>query len=55
MHKEHMKRCIELAKIAEGKTSPILWWGAVVVDENGKVIAEGYHKKSGELMQRLTH
>lgn len=47
MHTEHMKKCIKLARLAEGFTSPNPMVGAVVLDEYGRVIAEGYHKKAG--------
>ncbi len=41
-----MKRAIELAKRAKGKTCPNPLVGAVIV-KNGKVIGEGYHKRAG--------
>ena len=41
-----MMRAIELAKKAEGRTSPNPPVGCVIV-KNGKIIAEGYHKKAG--------
>lgn len=44
----HMARCIELARQAEGKTSPNPMVGAVVLDDKGEVIAEGFHRKAGE-------
>ena len=44
--KEFMMRAIKLAKKANGKTYPNPMVGAVLV-KNGKVIGEGYHKKSG--------
>ena len=46
MHTEHMKRCINLARLAEGRTAPNPMVGAVVV-KDGKVIAEGYHRQPG--------
>ena len=42
-----IKRCIELAKKAEGKTYPNPLVGSIIV-HNGKIIGEGYHEKSGE-------
>jgi diaminohydroxyphosphoribosylaminopyrimidine deaminase/5-amino-6-(5-phosphoribosylamino)uracil reductase len=42
-----IKRCIELAKKAEGKTYPNPLVGSVIV-HNGKIIGEGYHEKAGE-------
>lgn len=43
-----MERAIELAIKAEGWTNPNPLVGAVIV-KDGEVIAEGYHKKYGEL------
>lgn len=42
-----MKRCIELAQKALGKTYPNPLVGSVIV-HNGKIIGEGYHHKAGE-------
>ena len=47
MHKIYMNRCLELAKLGMGKTSPNPMVGSVIVN-NGKVIGEGYHMKCGE-------
>ena len=41
-----MRRALELAEKAAGRTSPNPMVGAVIV-KNGRVIAEGYHKKAG--------
>ena len=41
-----MRRALELAAKAAGRTSPNPMVGAVIV-KNGRVIAEGYHKKAG--------
>jgi len=41
-----MKRALDLAKKAQGMTSPNPMVGAVVV-KDGKVVGEGYHKKAG--------
>lgn len=41
-----MKRAIELAKKARGRTCPNPMVGAVIV-KNGKIVGEGYHKKAG--------
>lgn len=46
--KEFMIRAIELAKLGKGWTNPNPLVGAVIV-QNGKIIAEGYHHKCGEL------
>ena len=43
-----MRRCLELARRAEGKTSPNPIVGAVVLDKRGKLVSEGYHKRAGE-------
>ena len=44
--KIYMRRCVELAKKAVGKTYPNPMVGAVIV-HNGKIIGEGYHQKAG--------
>ncbi|MBW7676139.1 bifunctional diaminohydroxyphosphoribosylaminopyrimidine deaminase/5-amino-6-(5-phosphoribosylamino)uracil reductase RibD [Chryseobacterium chendengshani] len=43
----YIKRCIELAKKALGKTYPNPLVGSVIV-YNDKIIGEGYHHKAGE-------
>ena len=43
----HMEYAVRLAKKALGQTHPNPMVGAVVVEE-GKVVAEGYHQKSGD-------
>lgn len=43
-----MEKCIELAKKAEGMTSPNPLVGCVVTDEFDNIISTGYHKKYGE-------
>lgn len=48
MYKKLMKKCIKLAQKATGKTSPNPLVGAVVVDDNNKILGCGYHKKAGE-------
>jgi diaminohydroxyphosphoribosylaminopyrimidine deaminase/5-amino-6-(5-phosphoribosylamino)uracil reductase len=42
-----MRRALELARQAWGKTHPNPMVGAVIT-ENGKIVAEGYHAKAGE-------
>ena len=42
-----MRRCLELAQTALGKTSPNPMVGAVVVKDN-QIIGEGYHPKAGQ-------
>lgn len=44
----YIQRCIELALQAEGRTSPNPLVGSVVVDDDGTIIAEGFHAKAGE-------
>ncbi len=44
---QFMQRALELAARARGKTSPNPMVGAVIV-RNGKIIAEGYHRRAGE-------
>ena len=46
MHERYMRIAIELAKKAEGMTSPNPMVGAVIV-KNGRVVGRGYHKKAG--------
>ena len=42
-----MRRCLELARRGEGRTSPNPMVGCVIVDEAGRVLAEGYHRRLG--------
>ena len=42
-----MERAVELAALGLGKTSPNPCVGGVLVDVNGEIISEGYHKKAG--------
>jgi len=44
----YMKKCIELAKQAEGETSPNPLVGCVVLNSRGEEISTGYHRKCGE-------
>ena len=44
---KYIRRCIELAKNGLGTTYPNPLVGSVIV-HNGKIIGEGWHKKSGE-------
>lgn len=46
LDEQMMRRAIELAKNAAGRTSPNPLVGAVVVRE-GRVVAEGWHRKAG--------
>nr|WP_315148429.1 bifunctional diaminohydroxyphosphoribosylaminopyrimidine deaminase/5-amino-6-(5-phosphoribosylamino)uracil reductase RibD [uncultured Flavobacterium sp.] len=46
-HVKYMRRCLELAKNGLGTTNPNPMVGSVIVYD-GKIIGEGWHKKSGE-------
>lgn len=43
-----MDKCIELAKQAQGDTSPNPLVGCVVLNPDGEIISTGYHKRYGE-------
>ena len=43
-----MKKCIKLAKIAQGNTSPNPLVGCVILDSKGKIISTGCHIRYGE-------
>lgn len=45
-HEHYMRRCLELARLGIGLVSPNPMVGAVVVNE-GRIIAENYHRKFG--------
>lgn len=47
-HEAFMRECLELAAIAQGRTSPNPMVGAIVLDKSGKVVGRGYHHKHGE-------
>ena len=47
-HSKWMKRAIFLASLGENTTSPNPRVGAVILDKNGNLIAEGFHYKSGQ-------
>jgi diaminohydroxyphosphoribosylaminopyrimidine deaminase / 5-amino-6-(5-phosphoribosylamino)uracil reductase len=44
-----MRRCLALARRAEGRTAPNPMVGCVVLDRRGRVVAEGWHRKAGAL------
>lgn len=46
-YEEYMQRAVELAEMGRGTTSPNPMVGALIV-KDGRIIAEGYHKKAGE-------
>lgn len=45
---KYMKKCLYLAKKAEGKTSPNPMVGCVILNTKGEIISEGYHRKYGQ-------
>jgi len=47
-HEMHMMRCIELARQAEGRTSPNPIVGALVLDTKGELVGEGFHEQAGQ-------
>ncbi len=42
-----MRRALQLAALAEGRTSPNPLVGAVVLDSTGRVVGEGFHARAG--------
>ena len=44
----HMNKCIELAKLAQGDTSPNPLVGCVIINNSGEIVSTGYHKKYGD-------
>jgi len=46
-HLKWMRRVIDLALLGKGRTSPNPLVGAVILDKNGELIAEGFHLKAG--------
>lgn len=44
-----IQRCNELAMLGAGFVSPNPLVGAVLADSNGNIVAEGYHKKHGDI------
>lgn len=47
-HEFYMRRCLQLAALAQGHTSPNPMVGAVIVCD-GRIIGEGYHRCCGEV------
>lgn len=43
---QYMKRALEIASLARGRTSPNPMVGAVIV-KNGQIVGEGYHRQAG--------
>jgi len=48
LDQHYMRRCIELARKAEGRSSPNPLVGAVVLDQQGNFAGEGFHPKAGQ-------
>ena len=48
MWEKWMRRALELAALAEGRTSPNPLVGALVLDQNGRLVGEGFHSRAGE-------
>jgi len=46
--RKHMRRALKLASYALGKTRPNPVVGCVILDQNGKLVGEGFHPKAGE-------
>lgn len=46
--RKHMRRALRLASYALGKTRPNPVVGCVIIDQNGKLVGEGFHPKAGE-------
>ena len=42
-----MQRAISLALLGSGSTSPNPMVGAVIINRHGKLIAEGFHERTG--------
>ena len=52
VHLKWMRRAIDLALLGKGRTSPNPLVGAVILDKNGELIAEGFHLKADCPMQK---
>lgn len=48
IEEKYMRRALELARHGLGNTSPNPMVGAVIVDNSGRIIGEGYHRRCGE-------
>lgn len=44
---KYMRRCLELAQLGEYYVAPNPMVGAVLVDEDGRILAEGWHQQYG--------
>ena len=47
-YKNEMKKCIKLAKIGQGHTSPNPLVGCVILNNKGKIVSTGVHMRYGE-------
>ncbi len=47
-YETYMKKCFELAKQGYGKTSPNPMVGCVIINDNGRIISEGFHSQCGK-------
>ncbi len=47
-YEKYMKLCIELAKKAEGKTSPNPMVGCVILNSDNEIVSTGYHSQYGQ-------
>jgi len=47
IHKKWMRRVLNLASLGIGNTSPNPLVGAVILNEKGKLISEGFHQQAG--------
>ena len=43
-----MRRALQLAALAEGRTSPNPLVGAIVLDSDGRLVGEGFHARAGQ-------
>lgn len=48
MWEKWMRRALDLAALAEGRTSPNPLVGALVLDHTGRLVGEGFHARAGE-------
>ncbi|MBR4908343.1 MAG: bifunctional diaminohydroxyphosphoribosylaminopyrimidine deaminase/5-amino-6-(5-phosphoribosylamino)uracil reductase RibD [Acidaminococcaceae bacterium] len=46
-HEYYMRRALELARRAEGDTSPNPMVGCVILDRDNHIVGEGWHRKAG--------
>lgn len=46
--RKHMQRAVELAAQARGQAAPNPCVGCVIVDKDGNVVGEGWHRKAGQ-------